>query len=243
MKKVGLTWLLLIALIAIGVSAGINSQTYLPIAYRQPTPTATQAIPPTQEPYPYGVQYLPDINLYTSGSLIHILGEVLNNTSDSLFGVGVGADFYDAYGQLQGGSVAIMTPLDLPAGERGCFEIMMNEPDTWSYYELEPVTYTLGTSSAGLIILEHAGAYDIDTGSYGITGQVRNDGDQISLNVSVGGTLYDADHMPVGCEFILVDSQDLNTGQGSYFTLDYSGSTRDYLDVTEYRLRVTGDIY
>ena len=51
-----------------------------------------------------------------------------------------------------------------------------------------------------------------------IIGQVRNNGNLRSNDVSVSGTLYNIHNEPVGCELSVVASTDLNPGQVSSFT-------------------------
>lgn len=243
MKRSVLIFSLLALLTVVGVSASFYGRIYLPITYKQPTPSPTQETPPpTEDPYPHGVQYLPNSFLYESENLLHVVGEVLNDTPNSINSVEVGVTFYNDNGNIQGFGSTLMTPLNLPEYEIGCFDINLDIPPAWSYYDFEPITYFVGTSSPDLIILDHNWMYDVDTGTYTITGQVRNDGSQLSYNVAVGGTLYNNLDEPVGCAYNYVDSFDLNSGEGSYYLLEFPGPNPSYFDVTHYRLRVTGDL-
>jgi hypothetical protein len=171
-----------------------------------------------------------------------VIGEVLNNTGDSLTLVEVSVDFFDAGGQLVGTDSTYMWPLDLPAWEKGCFQNSLDVPPDWSYYQFETPSFTIRDTSPGLTIFDDSGSYDPSTGDYEIIGQVRNDGDQRSTSVYVSGTLYNASNVPVGCERAGVNSTDLDPGQISSFAIDFWGYYRYYSDVTHYRLRVAGNL-
>ena len=251
-KRIVLTCTFLLVLIGVGVSASINFQTYLPIVYRQVTPTPTQVPPtatptqepptPTETPFPYGVQFLPIGFVYESGNMIHVVGEVLNNTNESLYGVEVAVTFYNANGYIIDTASTVLTPLNLPEWERGCFSIIMDIPLNWSYYIFDPLIYQISSSSPDLTVNDASVWYDTYSGDYDIIGSVFNGGAQSSLNVSVGGTLYNGIDEPVGCNYYDIDSYVLDPGQLSIFELYYDGLDRDYSDVTDYRLRVTGDL-
>lgn len=241
MRKIGLIVILLLTVIGVEVMAASYYQTYLPIVYKQPTPSPTPEPTATSIP-PNGVQILPNSYDYWSGDMMHVVGEVVNNTSESLYYVEVVVNFFDAYGHLVATDSTVLTPLNLPAREKGCFSIILDVPPDWYDYEFEAPTYDIGSSSADLIIFGEAGSYNPSNGDYDITGEVRNDGGQPSNSVSVGGTLYDKYDMPVGCNYIYVDPTDIDPHQISSFALNYWGVNRDYNDVTHYSLRVAGDL-
>jgi hypothetical protein len=188
-----------------------------------------------------GVQILPSSFNYIAHDTMFIIGEVLNNTIDSVTSVDVTVNFFNAKGDLKGTGHTYMWPIDLPVGEKGCFSISMNVPPDWSYYQFEVPTYYKSSSSSGLTVFNDSGSYSAD-GSYIINGQVRNNGKLSSNLVSVSGTLYNVSGMPVGCEHAIVNSTNLNPGQVSSFAINFLGYWRDYKDVTYYRLRVAGDL-
>jgi len=188
-----------------------------------------------------GVHVLPVSFTYESHGSMFVIGEVLNNTSDSLTSVEVAVNFFNANGLLLDTSHTYIWPIDLPAWEKGCFKITMDVLPAWSYYQFETPTYTLRGTSSGLTIFNHSGLYNSSTGAYDITGQVRNDGSQHSLSVGVSGTLYNIYGVPVGCEHKTI-SPDLAPGQVSSFSINYSSYYRSYSDVARYKLRVAGDL-
>jgi hypothetical protein len=242
-KRIILACIFLLALIGVGVSASIYKQTYLPIVYRQATPTPTEVpATPTATPFPPGVQVLPVSFTYKSGNMMHVVGEVFNNTNESLYGVMVTVNFFNALGYFIDTGSTLLIPFNLPERERGCFSIIMDYPPNWSYYIFDTPTYDIGSSSPDLTINAVNAWYNSDSGDYEIIGQVVNEGVQISYNVSVGGTLYNVSDEPVGCNYYDVDSINLDPGGTSTFDLFYDGLDRNYNDVTQYRLRVTGDL-
>jgi hypothetical protein len=184
------------------------------------------------------VEVLPNSFNYISSNIIYIVGEVLNNTSDSVTSVQVVVNFFDTGGHLVGTKNTYMWPLDLPAREKGCFSISMNVPPSWSYYQFEAPTYGISSTGSGLTIFDDSGLYNSANGYYKIIGQVRNEGNQHPTSVGVSGTLYNVSGVPVGCGH--VNSAGLDPGQISSFGIDFWG--RDYNDVTNYRLRVAGDL-
>ena len=140
------------------------------------------------KPEPYGVHILASSYSYESHDTLFIIGEVLNNTTENLSLVEVIVDLYDASDRLVGTGTAYLWPLDLPATQRGCFNIAMNIPAGWSYYKFEDSQYYTGTTNSGLTIVSSNGAYD--SGNYNLIGQVWNNGNLTAKNVAVSGTLY-----------------------------------------------------
>jgi len=188
-----------------------------------------------------GVHVLPVSFDYVSHGSMFIIGEVVNNTGDSLTSVEVAVNFFNANGLLLDTSHTYMWPIDMHAWEKGCFKITMDILPNWSYYQFETPTYKLRATSPGLIIFNPSGLYNTASGAYDITGQVRNDGNQHSTSVGVSGTLYNVYGVPVGCEHKVVNS-DLAPGQASSFSINFSSYYRSYNDVTSYKLRVAGDL-
>jgi len=218
-----------------------------------PTPTKTST--PTTRPPTSRSFFLPVANFstyriyispvsfnYVSNNILYLIGEVLNNTSDSLTSVKVVVNFYDAGGHLLVTQYTYMWPLDLPAWNRGCFSFAMNVPLYLSYYRFDAPTYKISATSSGLTIFGDSGSYKLATGDYDITGQVRNDGTLLSRSVGVSGTLFNVSSAPVGCVHAYVNSNDLYPGQTSAFAIKYWGFYRDYHDVSFFKLRVAGDL-
>ena len=250
MRRILLLTILLLTVLVIGARATSSSRTYIPGVFNEathtPTPTVTVTPTPTETPFPYGVHILPNSFLYESDGIVHLIGEVFNNTDDSLYAMEIVVEFYGADNRIVGSGSTDVTPLNLPGREKGCFNIIIPDLESdWSYYNFNPPIYDIGYPSSGLVIYGETGFYDSAYGDYNITGWVRNDGSSSSYNVSVGGTLYNAVGIPVGCEYIYVGESDvdLDPGEINPFALNYSGLIRDYYDVHHYRLRVAGDLF
>jgi hypothetical protein len=208
-------------------------------------PTNTPMPTPTQTPISGAVQVLPLSYAYVSNDFMYVVGEVLNDTSDTLSFVDVFVNFFDAGGQLVGTNHpdgTYLWLLDLPASERGCVFISINPvPPNWSYYQFETPTYEISSSSPNLTIFNESFSYNSTSGDIDITGQVQNDGNQTSNYVSVGGTVYSAGDVSLGCSFDYVDSTNLDPGLSGAFDVNFWGYYRDYNDVAYYKLRVAGD--
>ena len=241
MKKIIMLVILLLVMLGVEVMAASTYQTNLPIIFKNPPPTQTPT--PTSTPIPYGIHILPNSTIYETGGMTNVVGEVFNNTDDSLYNVEVTVEFYNTFGTMVGTGSTLLTPLNLPPRQMGCFIIIIYDVlADWTYYIFDPPGYEFGSSSADLNIIYDQDSYNSTYGDYEITGLVRNDGYQSSYSVGVGGTLYNAADLPVGCEYGYLSAPDLAPGQGSDFYLYYSGSNRDYYDVTDYHLRVAGDL-
>lgn len=219
---------------------------YLPYLSKEepPTlmPTPTNTPTPTQTPLPSGVYVLPNYSFYqTSWGALHIVGEVMNNTSSHLTFVKISANLFSSEGELLDTDYTYAYLDDLPAGHKTCFDVLfLNPPSGWSYYEFEAPTYwTDGNPLPNLTILNDSGSYDPTDSGYKIIGQVRNDhGSRVEYVNSVG-TLYNSSGTVLGCGYTYVNSTHLNPGQVSAFKIDYYG--RDYGDVDSYRLQVDGN--
>ena len=172
---------------------------------------------------------------------LNIVGEVNNNTDNNLRFVEINVNIYDAAGLLLDTDFTFTLLDNLPAGEKTCFHLSVQEPEGWNYYEFEPVSYwTDGKSLPNLSVTNLSSSYDSFFGWYEILGQVTNNlGLKVNW-VSPVGTLYNASGQVIGCDFTYVNSNDLLPGQTSSFEMLFLG--RDYNDVTSYRIQVDGEI-
>jgi uncharacterized repeat protein (TIGR01451 family) len=188
-----------------------------------------------------GVHLLSNTYSYVSHNNQFIIGEISNNTNSTITWVDIVVNFYNDSDVKIGSGHSYLWPLDLPAWERGCFKIS-SDITAWSYYVVSISTYSTVATSPGLAILNASGTYDPIYGDYEITGQVRNNGSQLSMNVGVSGTLYNLAGVPIGCDYNYVSGKDLNPSQTSSFTINFLGYFRNYFDVTSYKLRVSGEM-
>ncbi len=194
----------------------------------------------TKEPPP-GVYILNNHSDYVDSiGYLHIAGEVQNNTANHLRFVKITANIFNGDGQLLNTDFTYIHLGNLPAGDRTCFHILLEEPASWSYYEFEAPTYwTDGEPLPNLVVFNDSGSYNSTFGWYEIIGQVRNDHGTRVEYVSPVGTVYNASGIVLGCDFTYVNSSHLEPGQTSSFKMTFSG--RDYANVTSYRLQVDGN--
>ena len=202
-----------------------------------PTPTAT----PTATKKPGTVQILSNHTSYVDIiDYLNVVGEVENTTSNHLQFVRITGNFFNSSGQLLDTGSTYIWPLNLPAGQKTCFQLSVPEPAGWSYYQFEPVSYqTYGHPLPNLAIFNHSGSYNSTFGWYEIIGMVRNDHGTRVEYVSPVGTVYNAAGKVVGCELTFVNATHLDAGQTSSFEMTFLG--RDYSDVASYRLQVDGN--
>lgn len=170
---------------------------------------------------------------------LNIFGEVQNDTADHLDSVEIAVNVFNSGGQFIGTGFNYIYLNNLPAGDKTCFYIALEEPANWSYYEFEPPYYwTDGEPLPNLTVLNDSGYYDPFWGWYDITGQVRNDHGTRVEDIFLVGALYDAFGAIIDCDYAYTDAFYLDPGQASYFELMFSW--RDYANVASYRLQVDG---
>ena len=234
----------------------LHSKTYLPICLREyppytptPTSTTTPTIMPTATPTgtptptlpPPGVHVLENHSYHVDAiGYLHIVGEVKNNTVDHLRYVKITANIFNSSGQTIDTNFTYIYLGNLPAGDKTCFDILLEEPSDWSYYEFEPPDYwTDGEPLPDLTILNDSGSYYPIFGWYEVVGQVRNDHATRVEYVRPVGTLYNASYTVIGCNFTFIDDTHLDPDQISSFRMTFLG--RDYADAAAYRLQVDGN--
>jgi hypothetical protein len=210
--------------------------TYVPIVYGPP-PVSTAT--PTQ--LPSGVSILGNHTTHIDSiDVLHIVGEVVNNTTNTIAFVKISANLFN-------GAQLVKTDLTyafldrVRPGERTCFEVLVLNPPTYTSYTFEAPTYLVNTDA--LPVLTVLGdTHNIDTlGYYHILGQVRNDtGKQVKF-VQPIATLYNGAGQAVDCDFTYVNSTDLAVGQTSAFDIGFIGRPL-YTDVTSYHLQTDGNV-
>jgi len=190
---------------------------------------------------PEGVTILSNHTAFVDNiDYLNIVGEVNNNTDDNLRFVEINVNIFDRNGYLLDTDFTFTLLENLPAGEKTCFHLSVQEPEGWDYYEFEPVSYwTDGNSLPNLSVINLSSSYDSYFGWYEILGQVTNNLGSTVNWVSPVGTLYNASDQVIGCDFTYVNSTDLLPGQTSSFEMLFLG--RDYNDVASYRIQVDGE--
>ena len=246
--------------LVIGAAAAYaqSNRIFLPLVVRPedaaPTPfptviviTSTPALTPmptdTPKPQPEGVSILPNHNYFTnSNDFAYVVGEVQNDTSNSIRFVKITANFYDEQNQLIDTDFTFGALDILPPGERTCFDIILLDiPAGLDHYEFEAPTYSTSPDQLpNLTILSHSGSINDTFGWYEIIGEVKNDhGSRVEF-VSPIGTLYNSSGDVLDCDFTFVNSTHLDPGQKSSFEMFFI-SRDEYDGVSSYRLQVDGN--
>ena len=228
------------------ITAGITgTPLFLPLIVRgfpPITPTNTASPTPTASATatPSGVFILNNSSTYVDSNYRRVVGEVQNNTSDTLRFVKIIVDYFDSNNQLVANDYTYIHLDNLPPSTKTCFEVFTPNPVGYAYYQFEAPTYhTDGQVVGNLTVLSPSGSYNSTYGWYTLIGLVRNDNPTIVKYVSPIGTLYNASQTVIGCDYTYVNSTDLNPGQLSSFTITFSG--RNYNDVASYILQVDGN--
>ncbi len=92
---------------------------------------------------------------------LHIAGEVANHTADNLQFVQISANIFDSGNQPIASGYAKTALSTLPAQDKACFELIMEEPAGAAYYQLETPTYsTGGVPLPPLTVINRQGVYD-----------------------------------------------------------------------------------
>ncbi len=207
---------------------GSQDVVYLPLVMR--------ADPPSASPIEITNNYT--IFVGSDGNT-HVTGEVANNTSASLINVQIWASFYGNNSSYLGTDNTNIILMSLPPHDRTCFDFALIEPFDWTNFQLGTPTYSTGGNQLpDITVVDSSGSYDSTSGTFSITGTVRNDGSSTVFNVSPVGTLYNAKGEVIGCQYTYVDIYNLNPAQTGTFLLSFA--TRDYSDATSYRLQVDG---
>lgn len=222
---------------------------YIPIVVNDVTSTPTlipTTIPtPTLIPVPTevtSVQVLDNSTVYTdsmSGNL-YILGEIVNNTNNTLDFVKISVNLYDSYNNVIGSNDNYTYLENLSPNQKTCFKIIFYRPPTgWRYYKFETPSYdTNGIIISGLNVISSTGSYDTTHGWYDITGQIQNSNEITMTNVQPITTLYDISGAVIECAFPFISDYTLSPKQTRGF--DILPYDRDYISVTNYSIQING---
>ncbi len=157
-----------------------------------------------------------------SSGVLHILGEVQNNTSSGVLAVEVSVVFLDANHQPVLTWPANVPIRILPSGEKTCFELSLSASPNWSY-EFEAPVGQASTQGRPPLSLSSVNGQADSLGDYQITGFIRNDGSRMAMSVSAIGTLYDSTGHVTACGSRNANIADFDPGQSSAFTINFWG--------------------
>jgi hypothetical protein len=155
---------------------------------------------------------------YNRNGARYVLGEVYNNTTNTIRYMRVDVTFYDISGHEITSDFAYTYLTTIFPGERACFHLTMDEPAGWRTYQIGG-SYALGTvADPGLITTNLEGTIDI-SGAYRLSGSVANTGSNVVVNVVPTTTLYNAEGFVIGCSYAYADVVNLRPFQASKFAI------------------------
>jgi len=146
----------------------------------------------------------------------HLVGEVLNETADSLRFVEVLATLYDDAGQVVGTGSTFTELSIVEPGSSAPFKLTTINPPAVASYDLRVDFATTTQTPITLEILGHTGATD-GSGWYRVTGEVRNPHDFPVKFPEIVATFYSATHDVVRVEGVFSEADLLDPGQVSSF--------------------------
>jgi len=211
----------------------LTPESYLPLVYRQPTPTATP--PPTLPP----VYIMDNHSSFAHGDGGYsVVGEVRNDTGSYLWNVVVGAKFYKN-GQskpVSSISQSLHFLFRLKPGSRTCFALDAGSGyGDWDYYVFDKISYFADSvPPPSIILLSHSG--DAPDGFFHIWGKLQNEHPATIHNTRVQGTLYNKGGKVLDCRSRPAYTPDLPEGQTSDFEIFFTDREDGYGDVHEYRV-------
>lgn len=219
MRRVIPLMVLVLAIYSTVTMAQGNRQAFLPIVFSPGVPPPTLTASPTRTitptPQSGGVATLPNSSFYEqrySDGAVAFVGEAQNNTEGAVGYLEFDVELYSDgvlvhsfhYTNPYGGFTGYLLP-----GEKQCFEVSdgRNEglPAFDSYVIHDPEYVVLSDPVEPLLIGNLDGG--IVTGEYQITGFIANEQDYAYKDVSLNGTLYNANGVVVDC-----NSFDYNRG-------------------------------
>lgn len=195
-------------------------------------------LPPIELP---AIRVLENHSAYVDASgYLHILGEVVNTSDNHLESIIVVVNVRNADGQLLA-TYDTDTILDrLPAGDKTCFDLTVQEPTGWHSYDFDPITeWESGAPLPKLTVSDLSSDHGTTYEWFEISGEVTNAHGRRVNYVRPVGTLYNGAGKVVGCEWTYVESTHLADGATSAFKMPFLG--RNYRDVRDYRIQVDGE--
>lgn len=201
------------------------------------TPPPTPGVPSTPTPGPSTV-YMGTNRSYTDGSTMVVVGEVINGSPDTVFGVTVIATFYDNSGGLVGASqAAAYLPATFPTQANPFRVELPNAPATVHSYQLNLRWDEISVASFDrpTIISENVNK---DNGIE-ISGQLRNDHRSELRNIVVAATFYDSS----GAVLDVIPGQSTVTTLPSGATTDYNIQSRQAIPFASYLVQSQGVLF
>ena len=215
----------------------------LPSSPKQAKPEERVFLPLALRSDEQQVKILNNSSMYIEKSeieILHIVGEIANDSPDSIHNISLTALLYPA-----NGTTAITTIHASPfisalaPGEKTCFNLYLEKPKAYARYEFAKLSYEVGAKPTSTFETRQVTAgWDEDNDWYMLSGQVQNVGATPSAEARVIATLYDANGTVIGCDQTFVSYESENPFSVGTFSLYFMD--RLYDQVNAYRLQVVG---
>ncbi|HAE85201.1 MAG TPA: hypothetical protein DCG78_01655 [Anaerolineaceae bacterium] len=172
--------------------------------------------------------------------ILHIVGEIANNSQNPIRNISVTAVLYPANGTTAISTIhaSPFSPVLFP-GEKTCFNLYLEKPRTYARYEFAKLSYEVGAEPTSTFETRQVTAgWDEDNDWYILRGQVQNVGATPFTEARVIATLYDDSGTVIGCDQTFVSYQSENPFSVGTFSLYFMDKLYDQVDA--YRLQVVG---
>lgn len=171
--------------------------------------------------------------------IVHVVGEVLNNTPTTVNKVMIEA----VLNLKSGGQTTLRgVPLvgSLERGHRACFDLYVMESKEVESYSVKVLSYATGGSvPVGVAPVVANAGYDAQNGWYSVEGSISNTELPVIMNdLRVVVTLFDNSSRVLGCEQSYVRSQTEEANAPA--TFDVLFMNRDFSQGSSYSLALAG---
>ena len=172
--------------------------------------------------------------------IIHVVGEVLNNTPTSVNKVMIEA----VLNLKSGGQTTLRGSAlvgSLAPGNRACFDLYVVEAKEVESYAVQVLSYATGGKVPGGVVpaISNAG-YDAQNGWYMVEGTISTIEPAILNDLRAVVTLFDSSGRVLGCEQSYVRTQTEEANAPATFRILFMN--RDFSQVSNYTLAIAGAV-
>lgn len=201
-------------------------------------------LPLTATVYKEAIVLLPGDGVYYERDqdmqIVHVVGEVLNNTPTTVSKVMV-----EAVLNLKSGGETTLRgfPLvgSLAPGNRACFDLYVMEAKEVESYAVKVLSYGTGGSLPGGVETEVTNAgYDAQNGWYSVEGNLNIAESSVINDLRVVVSLFDSSGRVLGCEQSYVRSQTEEANAPATFSVKFMN--RDFSQGSNYTLAIAGTV-
>ena len=172
--------------------------------------------------------------------IIHVVGEVLNNTPTTVKEVMI-----EAVLNLKSGGQTTLRgfPLvgSLAHGDRACFDLYVVEAKEVESYAVQVLSYATGGAVPGGVVsaVSNAG-YDAQNGWYVVEGTISTTEPAVLNDLRAVVTLFDGSGRVLGCEQSYVRTQTEEANAPATFRILFMN--RDFSQASNYTLAIAGSV-